>query len=120
MRCSPDGEEQTLIVYDASESTLRIDLVRASLDKDTMPKSYYFTEGENPVVSAQEAPFELAPSETLDLRIYLDRSVLEVYANGRQCLTQRVPCGRRCLELRHGDNGPLRGHPEASRHALQR
>ena len=36
------------------------------------------------------APLELAPDEALELAIFLDRSVLEVLANGRQCLTQRI------------------------------
>jgi beta-fructofuranosidase len=44
----------------------------------------------NPDVTLQEAPFELKPGEMLDLRIYLDRTMLEVFANGRQCLTQRI------------------------------
>ena len=42
------------------------------------------------VVTAQEAPFELLPGESLKLHIFLDRSVLEVFANGRQCVTQRI------------------------------
>ena len=42
------------------------------------------------VVTAQEAPFELLPGESLKLRIFLDRSVLEVFANERQCVTQRI------------------------------
>ena len=42
------------------------------------------------MVDAQEAPFELAAGEGLELRIFLDRSVLEVFANGRQCITQRI------------------------------
>ena len=29
-------------------------------------------------------------SEPLRLRIFLDRSMLEVFANGKQCLTQQV------------------------------
>ena len=41
-------------------------------------------------VAAQEAPFALAVGETLTLRVFLDRSVLEVFANGRQCITQRI------------------------------
>jgi beta-fructofuranosidase len=32
----------------------------------------------------------LAPGEPLRLHIFLDRSLLEVFANGRQCLTQRL------------------------------
>ena len=38
----------------------------------------------------QVAPFELAAGEMLKLRIFLDRSVLEVFANGRQYVTQRI------------------------------
>ena len=41
-------------------------------------------------MKAQEAPVNLAQGETLNLRIFLDRSVLEVFANGRQCITQRM------------------------------
>ena len=38
----------------------------------------------------QVAPFELRSGERLRLRVFLDRSILEVFANGRQCLTQRI------------------------------
>ena len=41
-------------------------------------------------MKAQEAPFELRDGERLKLRIFVDRSVLEVFANGRQCITQRI------------------------------
>ena len=40
--------------------------------------------------SSQEAPFKLVDAELLKLHIFLDRSVLEVFANNRQCLTQRI------------------------------
>ncbi len=33
---------------------------------------------------------ELKFGELLDLRLFLDRSVLELFANGRQAITQRV------------------------------
>ena len=36
------------------------------------------------------APFMLAEGERLQLRVYVDRSVVEVFANGRQCLALRV------------------------------
>jgi sucrose-6-phosphate hydrolase SacC (GH32 family) len=35
------------------------------------------------------APFELAPDEALSLRIYVDRSATEIFANGRFCKTIR-------------------------------
>ena len=38
----------------------------------------------------REAPFALRQGESLQLRIFLDRSVLEVFANGRQCMAQRI------------------------------
>ena len=41
------------------------------------------------------APFRLADGEVLELRIFIDRSVVEVFANGRQCLALRVYPGRR-------------------------
>jgi beta-fructofuranosidase len=46
--------------------------------------------GDNPAVPVQEAPLALPPGEPLRLRVFLDRSIIEVFANGRQCLTQHV------------------------------
>ena len=34
--------------------------------------------------------FALKAGETLDLQIFIDKSIVEVFANGRQCVTQRV------------------------------
>ena len=38
---------------------------------------------------------QLQPREPLKLRIFIDRSVVEVFANGRQCMTQRIYPARR-------------------------
>jgi len=46
-----------------------------------------------PDVAARQpevAPFEVADGEPLVLRVFLDRSVVEVFANGRQALALRV------------------------------
>ena len=96
VRCSPDGAEQTLVSYDSSSKRLKVDIGTSTLDQglrypyyrnlaalERLPEEVRFVE-------AQEAPFELAPGETLKLRIFLDRSVLEAFANGRQCITQRI------------------------------
>ena len=40
------------------------------------------------------APVYVSPGETLKLRIFVDRSVVEVFANDRQCATVRVYPGR--------------------------
>jgi len=40
------------------------------------------------------APVFLAPGEPLKLRVFVDRSVVEVFVNGRQCVVARVFPGR--------------------------
>ena len=42
------------------------------------------------IATNQIAPFELRDGETLDVQIFIDKSIIEVFANGRQCVTQRV------------------------------
>ena len=45
-----------------------------------------------------DAPLELGASEDLVLRIYVDRSVIEAFANGRACHTARFyPSRDDCL-----------------------
>jgi beta-fructofuranosidase len=41
-------------------------------------------------VSEQRSPFELKHGETLKLDIFIDNSIIEVFVNGRQCVTQVV------------------------------
>ena len=38
----------------------------------------------------EQGPLELAPDEALHIRIFIDRSIIEVFANDKQCLTLRV------------------------------
>ena len=38
----------------------------------------------------ETAPLALGEDETLKLRVFVDRSVVEVFANGRQCVSLRV------------------------------
>ena len=40
------------------------------------------------------APFELPEGAPLSLRVFVDKSVVEVYANGTQCVALRVYPGR--------------------------
>lgn len=101
VRCSPDGAEQTVVSYDAAAGKLKVDVSRSTLDS-TIRYPYYRNPGAlerlgeaERYVHLQEGPFELVPDEILRLRIFLDRSVLEVFANGRQCITQRIYPTRR-------------------------
>jgi len=77
VRSSPDGVEETLICYRRGENRLCVNRERSSLD---------------PGVRLDEhgGEFELAGGEPLKLRIFLDRSVIEIFANGRTCLTSRI------------------------------
>lgn len=89
VRCSPKREEQTIIAYDRAKGCLRIDLAKSTLDPQVISRTFCM-HGDNPPVTAQEAPFALKPRESLKLRLFLDRSIVEVFANGRQCVTQRI------------------------------
>jgi beta-fructofuranosidase len=42
----------------------------------------------------ETAPFFLPPGETVKLRIFIDKSVVEVFVNGKQCVAMRVYPGR--------------------------
>jgi beta-fructofuranosidase len=90
VRRSPDGGEETVIEYHPAKKSLRIDLAKSSLSRGVRYKTYVMTGADNPDVTAQKAPFELKPGEPLELRVFLDKTMLEVFANGRQCLTQRI------------------------------
>ena len=74
--CSPGGEEETAIVYDAGEQMLKVDTRKSSL-------------GEGPKV-VETAPFSLQPGEPLRLRVFVDRSFVEVFANDRQAVVRRI------------------------------
>ena len=73
---SPDGQEETSVFYDAQEKLLKVD-TRGSGPHDT-PKA------------VEAGPLELKPGERLKLRVFVDRSVVEVFANGRQAVARRI------------------------------
>ena len=73
---SPDAREETSVFYDAREKRLKVD-TRMSGPHDT-PKA------------VEAGPLELKPGERLKLRVFVDRSVVEVFANGRQAVARRI------------------------------
>ncbi|MHB1357465.1 MAG: glycoside hydrolase family 32 protein [Anaerolineae bacterium] len=77
VRYSPDGAERTLIGYDTLEQELYIDRAHSSLNPDAAH-------------DMRSIALPLAPGETLRLRIFLDASVVEVFANERVVLASRV------------------------------
>ena len=76
--CSPDDNEQTLIFYRPGDNSLALDANWSSVNSDVVSRG------------VQRAPLELAADEPLTLHIFVDRSVIEVFANNRQCLTKRI------------------------------
>lgn len=84
---SPGGEEETLIYYDADRNVIAIDTTRSSLlPPMEADAERFFT----PVRGEEAGEFSLRPGEELDLRVFLDRSVIEVYANDRQAVVRHV------------------------------
>lgn len=77
VRCSPNGEEETLLYYDIQNSLLQVDRTKTTLDRNERSKGI------------QGGKLELS-GENLKLHIYLDRSMIEAYANGLKSLTTRA------------------------------
>jgi beta-fructofuranosidase len=97
VRRAPDGSEETVVSYDAAKQVLRIDMSRSTLREDVTYGQPPFTSyniqcvSENPhPYPSVEAPLELASGEPLQLRIFLDGPLLEVFANERQAITQQI------------------------------
>ena len=76
--CSRDGSEETVITYSYEKQTLTLDVSKSTLSKDFVG------------TASQEGPLILSDGESLKLRVFIDRSVVEVFANDRQCLTKRI------------------------------
>ena len=75
VRAAKSGEEETVLYYDAAKSELVFDSTRSGRDGRKV---------------VERAPFILKPGEPLKLRVFVDKSVIEVYANDRQAICRRV------------------------------
>lgn len=73
---SPDGSERTQIRYDAETGVLTLDRARSSLAADV---------GNDPM----SAPVPLVEGR-LTLRVFVDGSAIEIFANERICFASRV------------------------------
>lgn len=74
--CSPDGAEETLIYYDSESRKLAIDTSHSSLGDGAK--------------TIESGPLGLPSAEPLHLRVFVDKSVVEVFANGRQAVMRRI------------------------------
>ena len=81
---SSDGQEQTRVSLfqrypeRPGNASLQIDVSAASTRSDVFART------------PETGPLVLEDGETLRLRVFVDRSIVEVFANGRQCLTLRA------------------------------
>jgi beta-fructofuranosidase len=92
--CNQDNSEMTQIFYDRLRNTLSIKEIRKN--------------DSEPFVSEQKAPFMIPDGEDLELNIFFDHSVVEVFANKVQCMTQRIYPGNDSNEIKYfakGGNG---------------
>ena len=76
-RRSPDGAQQTQLVYDFRAREMRLIRDRS-------------TETAEVTTEPCVASLELAQGEALDITLFIDRSVIEVYANARLTMTSRI------------------------------
>jgi beta-fructofuranosidase len=75
VRASDDGKEEALLYYDAEAKQLVFDSTRSG------------SFGRKVV---EQASFALKQGEPLQLRVFVDKSIIEVYANDRQAIGRRV------------------------------
>jgi beta-fructofuranosidase len=73
---SDDGREETLIYYDKSDKKLKFDTRKSGLQFGRK--------------IIEEAPLELKNEEPLVLRIFVDKSIVEVFANDRQAIGRMI------------------------------
>lgn len=95
VRCADDGSERTLVYWDADEGQLVVDASASARD----------------VPGGQRRQAAFGPDGELELRLFLDRSVIECFANGRCCLTSRIYPDLASLGLQafaHGGSAHLR------------
>ncbi len=91
VRASSDGKEYTSIYYDAKTHELVFDATHSG--------------GDGRMV-VERAPLTLKPGENLKLRIFIDKSVIEVFANDRQAIGRRVyPVGKDSTEISLFESG---------------
>lgn len=81
VRRSANGQEETLLYYDKADDSFKVDRTKSSIDPDVR-------------VDGIQGGYVDLDGESLKLHIYLDRSVVEAFANYKKKLTTRVYVGR--------------------------
>ena len=100
---SPGKEEFTRIAFFKQRGTRdwerytgweREKLLQAQHSLITIESSFSSTLPDVLSRAPETAPVLLEPGETVKLRVFIDKSILEVFVNGKQCVAMRVYPGR--------------------------
>lgn len=90
VRRTPDDAERTEVTVDFAARTVAIDTSRAGLRDDAWRPFPLVGGGAQEDVPVQVAPLAVSAGEPLRLRVFVDRSIVEVFADERLCLTGRA------------------------------
>ncbi len=93
IRCSPDGEEQTTIEIDPERQTLTVDRTTSSHDPEAL-------------LTRETGSLEPIAGDQIELRVFLDRSVIEVFANGSAATSRIYPMRADSLGVSLFADGP--------------
>ncbi|WP_433631832.1 glycoside hydrolase family 32 protein [Halomicrococcus sp. NG-SE-24] len=77
LRASPDGRERTPVVFHPRHRKVSVERGQSSLDSSVN-------------TARQWMPVKYTERGTVRMRVFLDRSVVEVFANEAQCLSSRI------------------------------
>jgi len=77
LRRSPDRQEETLLRYDWQSAKLTLDRSKSSINIRT-------------VRNVQRVAYVPRTQGAIELDIYLDQSVLDVFVDGQACFTSRI------------------------------
>ncbi|KAN0092016.1 glycoside hydrolase family 32 protein [Hyaloscypha variabilis] len=77
VRECPNFSEVTTIIFDIATGLITVNRSRSSLESLG-------------AISPESGPFHLLPNEDLQIQIFVDNSIIEIYANDRFALTSRV------------------------------
>lgn len=98
---SPGKEEYTKIVFYKDKGFNRGRMIMPSTPADnvnysllSLETSYSSSLPDVKTRAPETGAIMLNPGETLKLRIFIDKSIVEVFANGKQCVAARVYPGR--------------------------
>jgi beta-fructofuranosidase len=87
LRCARDFSEQTVLGYRRKEQRLFVDTTKSTSDPQI-------------IRGISGGYFRLDPGGALNLHVFLDASVMEVFANnGQACLTERIYSGKDSLGI---------------------